>query len=464
MKSIYKSLPMLAIFTAMMLGLQQKSFALTGTCDIYNAAGDSCVAAFSTVRALYGSYTGSLYQVKTAGGATKDIGVLSAGYVANAAAQDSFCAGTTCTIPIIYDQSGHGNNLTPAPGGSPQYGAKPDIAANADSLPIQLDGHKVYGLRITPNTGSSTTGTTQVGYRFQGAAKGVATGDNPETIYEVTDGTYYDNKCCFDFGNTETTPVAGAMGAMDAIYFGNVGSWDKGAGGTAGGPWIMADMEDGVFSTGGAVGSTNLNDSSWTHPYITAMLKNNTHTNPTTPGGPFTLEGSNATMGTLTTIYSGASPNGYNPMKKQGGIILGVGGDNSNPCNGNFYEGVMTKGYATTATDSLIQANIVAIGYGRTTSTAISKAITGESSSASLRYDPSNARVVIDFAVQGGSNVSLDIVDLQGRHVASIVKGPVSAGQHQAVWDAKGMPNGVYFAKLSVDRQQAWTGRIVLGD
>lgn len=230
MKSVYKSLSMLAISVAMvLLGTQQRSFALTGTCDIYNAAGDSCVAAYSTVRALYGAYTGNLYQVKTAGGLTKDIGVLSAGSVANAAAQDSFCAGTSCTIPIIYDQSGHGNNLTPAPGGSPQYGKHADIAANADTLPIQLGGHKVYGLHITPNT-PETTGTTQVGYRFLGAGKGIATGDNPETIYEVTDGTYYDNKCCFDFGNTETTPVAGANGAMDAIYFGNTTSWDKGAG------------------------------------------------------------------------------------------------------------------------------------------------------------------------------------------------------------------------------------------
>ncbi len=30
--------------------------------------------------------------------------------MANAAAQNSFCAGTTCTITQIYDQSGHGGN------------------------------------------------------------------------------------------------------------------------------------------------------------------------------------------------------------------------------------------------------------------------------------------------------------------------------------------------------------------
>jgi hypothetical protein len=52
-------------------------------------------------------------------------------------------------------------------------------------------------------------------------------------------------------------------------------------------------------------------------------------------------------------------------MNRQGGIVLGVGGDNSSMAQGNFYEGVMTTGYASTATDEAVQANIVAAGYGR---------------------------------------------------------------------------------------------------
>ena len=34
-----------------------------GPCDIYAAAGDPCVAAHSTTRAMYASYNGPLYQV-----------------------------------------------------------------------------------------------------------------------------------------------------------------------------------------------------------------------------------------------------------------------------------------------------------------------------------------------------------------------------------------------------------------
>lgn len=87
-------------------------------CDIYASGNTPCVAAHSTTRALYNAFTGALYQVsRGSDGATTDIKPLSAGGVANAAAQDTFCSGTTCLITIIYDQSGKGNHLTQAPPG-----------------------------------------------------------------------------------------------------------------------------------------------------------------------------------------------------------------------------------------------------------------------------------------------------------------------------------------------------------
>jgi hypothetical protein len=48
-----------------------------GSCDIYTAAGDSCVAAYSTTRALYASYKGPLYEVlRQSDGKTLNIGVV----------------------------------------------------------------------------------------------------------------------------------------------------------------------------------------------------------------------------------------------------------------------------------------------------------------------------------------------------------------------------------------------------
>ena len=97
-----------------------------GPCDIYAAAGDPCVAAHSTTRALYASYNGPLYQVmRQSDGKTLDIGVVQPvaspdpdpGGYADAAAQDRFCSNTYCWITSIYDQSPKHNNLTQAPRG-----------------------------------------------------------------------------------------------------------------------------------------------------------------------------------------------------------------------------------------------------------------------------------------------------------------------------------------------------------
>src|SRR3954453_6393144 len=50
-----------------------------GSCDIYAASGDPCVAAHSTTRALYAAYNGPLYQVlRQSDGKTLDIGVVQA--------------------------------------------------------------------------------------------------------------------------------------------------------------------------------------------------------------------------------------------------------------------------------------------------------------------------------------------------------------------------------------------------
>src|SRR5665647_2577026 len=75
-----------------------------GPCDVYAAAGNPCVAAHSSTRALYASYNGPLYQVmRQSDGKTLDIGVVQPsegdpGGYANAAAQDAFSANTYCWI------------------------------------------------------------------------------------------------------------------------------------------------------------------------------------------------------------------------------------------------------------------------------------------------------------------------------------------------------------------------------
>jgi non-reducing end alpha-L-arabinofuranosidase len=318
-----------------------------GPCDIYGAGGTPCVAAHSTTRALYRAYNGNLYQVRrSSDNTTRNIGLLTAGGVANAAAQDSFCANTTCVITVLFDQSGRGNDLwyqgSAAVPGSPQ--SRP---ATATTESLTVGGSKAYSLYINP--GNS--------YWRDGHLTGVPTGSAPEGMYMVTSGTHVNSGCCFDYGNSETTRKADAAGAMDAIYFGK-SCWFGGCSGT--GPWVQADLEWGLFPGGSS--TWNPNQRAFTSKFVTATLKNNGISR-------FAIKGSDAQAGSLYTLWDGALPNGYSPMRKQGAIVLGSGGDcckpdgGANASAGTFYEGAMVAGYPSDAVESAVQANIVAAGY-----------------------------------------------------------------------------------------------------
>ena len=329
-----------------------------GPCDIYDAAGTPCVAAHSTTRALYASYGGPLYQVKRqSDGQTLDVGVVQpvgspvpdAGGYASAAAQDAFCANTICVINRIYDQSGKGNHLRQAPPGplfpGPAKGGF-DTQPIADMAPITIGGHKAYGVFIMPGMGFRNNDATDL-----------AIDDEPEGIYYVVDGTHYDSGCCFDYGNSSTNGRAVGTGTMETTYFGTSTNWGRGDGP---GPWIMADMEAGLFSGYDAkLNAASPTIDSWR--FVTAVVNGG-------GGNRWELRGGNAQSGGLTTFYSGIRPgsltgNAYFPMHKQGAILLGIGGDNGNGSAGTFYEGVMTTGFPTRATTDAVQANVVAARY-----------------------------------------------------------------------------------------------------
>jgi len=313
-----------------------------GPCDIYAAGGTPCVAAHSTTRVLLSTYTGPLYQVlRQSDNATLDVTALSSG-IANAAQQDAFCAGTTCLIKVIYDQSGHGNHLTQAPPGTyqgPAAGGYDNLAV-ATAAPVTLSGQKVYGVFIPQGTG----------YR-NNATNGIAVGDQPEGIYAALNGWHYNDACCFDYGNAETNGTNTGDGHMETVYFGSSSFWGSG---TGSGPWIMADLENGLFS--GSDPHLNAGDPTITSRFVSAFVKGKAN--------HWAIRGGDTQAGSLSTFYDGVRPSGgYSPMSKEGAIVLGIGGDNSNGGQGTFYEGAMTSGYPTDATENAVQANLVAAKY-----------------------------------------------------------------------------------------------------
>lgn len=372
--------------TSLALGIfATASLVVGGPCDIYASGNTPCVAAHGTTRALYSSYSGPLYQVKRGSdGATTDISPRSAGGVANAAAQDSFCAGTTCLITVIYDQSGHNNHLTQAPPGGfqgPEANGY-DNLASATGAPVTLNGQKAYGVFIPPGTG----------YRND-AAMGTATGDGAQGTYAVLDGTHYNDQCCFDYGNAETNNLDTGPGHMETVYYGTCTIWGMGAGS---GPWIMADLEDGLFS--GQDPDLNAGDPTLNNRFQTAVVKGEP--------GQWAIRGANAASGSLSTYYSGPRPSGYDPMHKEGAIVLGIGGDNSNSAQGTFYEGVMTSGYPSDNTEASVQQNIVAAKYATTSLTSGPALAVG--SSVSLRA--TTPGYTTRYIAHTGSSVNTQVV------------------------------------------------------
>lgn len=321
------------------------TLAVAGPCDHYASSGTPCIAAHGTTRALFNAYNEALYQViRGSDNSTRDIFPRSAGGVANGNAQDNFCAGTTCLISIIYDQTGRGNHLTRAPGGSQGDGPEPggyDYLASAIGAPVKLNGQLAYGVFIPPKTG----------YR-QNKVNGSAVGDQPEGMYAVLDGTHFNDGCCFDYGNAEVDNNDKGNGEMEAIYFGDRHVRGSGAGD---GPWVLADLENGIFAD--STGGKNTNVPSSKSRFVTAVVK----------GEPnhWAIRGGNAASGPLSTYYDGIRPTagGYYPMTKEGAIVLGVGGDNSRAGQGTFYEGIMTYGYPSDATENAVQADVVAAKY-----------------------------------------------------------------------------------------------------
>jgi len=324
-----------------------------GPCDIYAAGGSPCVAAHSSTRALYAAYNGPLYQVlRQSDGKTLDIGVVQpsvtdAGGYADAAAQDAFCANTYCWITTLYDQSGHGNHLTQAPrgpAGTPMVMGGFNNIPLADWAPVTIMGHKVYGVFIAPGMGLRNDNP-----------HGTAVDDQAEGQYWVVNGHHYNGGCCFDYGNGEIDSSDDGAGTMETAYFGNANVWYHGP---APGPWIMTDQENNLVGCVTTNGTKNCDLPIIPWRFVTATADGEPH--------HWRTMGGDAQTGDLKTMFDGPRVDrGYDPMRKQGAILMGNGGDNSNGSDGTVYEAAMTAAgtFPTQDTEQKVQANVVAANY-----------------------------------------------------------------------------------------------------
>ena len=131
----------LLLASALLLGT---AVAAEGPCDILGAAGNPCVAAHSTVRALFAKYDGPLYNVtRSSDGKSANIGLLEAGGFADIKQHESFCAKLDCVISNVFDQSGMGNHL----------GQRHKLVNASTHKIVVGDGVEVYGMVSTTTVG-----------------------------------------------------------------------------------------------------------------------------------------------------------------------------------------------------------------------------------------------------------------------------------------------------------------------
>ena len=337
-----------------------------GPCDIYATGGSPCVAAHSSTRALYASYKGPLYQVNAPIGrknprhwcGQNPVVKIRADMPTQPPRMHSVPIHTAGSPPSTTSQ-GKGNHLRQSPRGgtgNPTTMGGFNSLPIADMAPVTLMGHKVYGIFIEPG----------MGLRLDDP-KGTAVDDQAEGQYWVINGLHYNDGCCFDYGNAEIDSRDDGDGTMETTYFGNSTTWYHGP---TPGPWTMTDQENNVV---GCVTDSPTNKYCPDLPTITWRF-----VTATTDGEPHhwrTMTG-DAQGGDLSIMFDGPRVanekatrpeliSSYDPMRKQGAIDLGNGGDNGNWSQGTVYEAAMTAAgtFPTKETNQKIQANVVAAGY-----------------------------------------------------------------------------------------------------
>jgi hypothetical protein len=75
--------------------------------------------------------------------------------------------------------------------------------------------------------------------------------------------------------------------------------------------------------------------------------------------------------------------------------------------------------------------------------------------------NPFNSTLTIRFEMRDASEIDLRIYDIAGREVWALGIGHWALGEHSVVWNAEGLPSGIYFARLTAG-QFAQTQKLLL--
>ncbi|MCP4634255.1 MAG: T9SS type A sorting domain-containing protein [candidate division Zixibacteria bacterium] len=67
--------------------------------------------------------------------------------------------------------------------------------------------------------------------------------------------------------------------------------------------------------------------------------------------------------------------------------------------------------------------------------------------------NPFNAKTNISFNVHSAGDVNLEVYNLLGQNVATLIDGHIEAGMNSIAWDASDYSSGIYFYKLTTENK-----------
>jgi len=76
--------------------------------------------------------------------------------------------------------------------------------------------------------------------------------------------------------------------------------------------------------------------------------------------------------------------------------------------------------------------------------------------------NPFNPLTTIKFSISNSTKVLLQIFNVKGQLVKTLLNDEIQSGEHSVIWDADNQASGIYFVKLSDDVDVSRNHKIIL--
>jgi hypothetical protein len=248
----------------------------------------------------------------------------------------------------------------------------------------------------------------------------------------------YSNNHVIANGGAEATAIIDYLNSGGRVYL------------EGGDVWYYDPLYEGGHDFGPTFGVSSSDDGGAMPNPVTGMAGTFTE------GMSFTYTGANSWIDELSPTGGG-----FAILESSDGVDRGIAFD------AGTYRTIGTSfelGGLTSGTPLATLVDSIAVFFGMTTTDAPDETPTLLPTVFALYAaypNPFNPATTFDFDLPHTGRVRLDVFDVLGRRVATLLDDELPAGRHSTVWNASGVASGVYFARLNTDTESA-TRKVVL--